>query len=212
VTAGGKGSRLAALGEEKPLVRVLGDRMIDRAIATASRVTGVERIYVSTSHWAPRTEDHLRNLDVKVVRTAGKGYVEDLHDIMSVIQEDDVLIMPSDMPLVRPESLDRIVSEYRRLGQPSLTVTIDPQILRGLGLAVTHTEIMDGKEVTFCGVSMLDRKEMLKDDYVEGGYIFMSGEEFAINVNTPTDLQVAEMALRKREELRGSDLTSSCGP
>lgn len=200
MTAGGKGSRLASLGEEKPLVKVLGERMIDRTIATVKQIEGVEGVYVSTSHWAPHTEEHLRDMNVKIVRTAGKGYVEDLHDIMSVIQEDDVLIMPSDMPLVRPGSLEKIISEYRRLGQPSLTVTIDPVILRGLGLAVTHTEMMDGREVTFCGVSVLDRREMLKDDYIAGGYIFMSGEEFAINVNTPTDLQVAESALRKMEE------------
>jgi adenosylcobinamide-phosphate guanylyltransferase len=200
VTAGGKGSRLAALGEEKPLVQVLGVPMIDRAIATVKKVPGVGSVYVSTSHWAPRTEAHLRGRDVKIVRTAGKGYVEDLHDIMAVIEEDDVLIMPSDMPLVRSGSLLEIIEEYRRQGQPSLTVTIDPMVLRDLGLAVTHTEVMDGREVTFCGVSVLDRKEMLRDDYIAAGYLFMSGEEFAINVNTPTDLEVAESAMRKRGE------------
>ncbi|OPY32404.1 MAG: Adenosylcobinamide-phosphate guanylyltransferase [Methanomassiliicoccales archaeon PtaU1.Bin124] len=199
ITAGGRGSRLASLGQEKPLVQVLGERMVDRAISTALAVKGVRTVYVSTSHWAPRTEDHVRKGPAKVVRTAGKGYVEDLHDIMSVIEEDDVLIMPSDMPLVRSASLDEVIAEYYRLGMPSLTVTIDPQVLRDKGLAVTHTEVMDGREVTFCGVSVLDRKEMLKDDYIAGSYIFMSGEEFAINVNTPSDLDIAEAALKRRE-------------
>jgi adenosylcobinamide-phosphate guanylyltransferase len=192
VTAGGRGSRLASLGEEKPLVKVLDVRMVDRAIATVRSLGAVEKLYISTSHWAPRTEAYLQGMDVEIVRTSGKGYVEDLHDIMSV------LIMPADMPLVRHSSLERIIEEYHRLGQPSLTVTIDPSVLRSLGLEVTHTEIMDGREVTFCGVSVLDRKEMLKDDYIAGSYLFMSGEEFAVNVNSPKDLDVAETLLKKR--------------
>lgn len=201
MTAGGRGSRLASLGEEKPLVHVLGARMVDRAIATVQALGAVERTYVSTSRWAPRTEAYLQGKGLELVRTSGKGYVEDLHDIMSIIEEDDVLIMPADMPLVRTSSLERIVDEYRRLGQPSLTVTIDPSVVRSIGLEVTHTEMMDGREVTFCGVSVLERKEMLKDDYIAGSYMFMSGEEFAVNVNTPGDLEVAETLLRKRKDM-----------
>lgn len=188
------------MSEEKPLVHVLGKRMVDRAIATVKELADVENVYISTSHWAPRTEAYLQDKGLELVRTAGRGYVEDLHDIMSIIEQDDVLIMPADMPLVRASSLERIIEEYHRLGQPSLTVTIDPSVVRSLGLEVTHTEMMDGREVTFCGVSVLDRKEMLKDDYIAGSYIFMSGEEFVVNVNTPRDLDVAETLLKKRKD------------
>jgi GTP:adenosylcobinamide-phosphate guanylyltransferase len=118
---------------------------------------------------------------------------------MSVIEEDAVLIIPVDMPLIRPDSVIKLVSSYIEVGKASLTIALDPATVRSLGLNVTHTEIIEGRETTFCGVSVVDRKEMLKDDYVEAAYLFTDSIDFAVNVNTLKDLAIAERILKERK-------------
>jgi adenosylcobinamide-phosphate guanylyltransferase len=199
VTAGGRGTRIAELGTEKPLVEVLGRKLIDRAIDIATSSDKVSAVYVSTSEHTPLTESYLEGRDVRVIRTSGRGYVEDLHDIMRTIEEEAVVIIPVDMPLITPESMGSLISSYIREGKASLTVALDPSTVRSLGLNVTHTEMMDGREATFCGVSVVSREEMLKDDYIEAAYLFTDSLDFAVNVNTVKDLAIAEMILEKRK-------------
>jgi adenosylcobinamide-phosphate guanylyltransferase len=200
VTAGGRGSRIAQMRSEKPLIEVLGRKLIDRAVDNIGATSEVSKLYISTSPHSPLTERYLNARGIEYVHTPGNGYVEDLHDIMSVIEEDHVLIVPVDMPLLRPSSLDDLISSYHRLAQPSLTVILSPNTIRSLGLEVTHTEVMEGRDVTFCGVSVLERREMLKDDYIAGGYYFTDNVDFAVNINTPNDLAIAEGILRQRGE------------
>jgi len=200
ITAGGKGSRIAELGMEKPLVPVLGKPLIDRAIDIAWSCDLISAVYVSTSKNTPLTEEYLACNDVFVIRTSGKGYSEDLHEIMSAIKEDSVLIIPVDMPLITPGSVALLMSKYISEGKASMTIALDPKTVRSLGLDVTYTEVLEGKETTFCGVSVVERKEMLKDDYVEAGYLFTDSVDFAVNVNTPKDLAIAERILKEREK------------
>lgn len=183
---------------EKPLVEVLGKKLIDRAIDAASSPM-VSQVYVSTSTSTPRTEQYLKGKEVIVIRTSGRGYVEDLHEIMSSIQEDIVVIIPVDMPLLTKKSVETVLREFLSAGKASLTVALDPATIRSVGLDVTYTDVLDGRETTFCGVSVVERKEMLKDSYVEAAYMFTDSIDFAVNVNTPGDLSVAERILKERE-------------
>ncbi|MCE5297004.1 MAG: NTP transferase domain-containing protein [Euryarchaeota archaeon] len=198
VTAGGRGTRIAELGAEKPLVEVLGRKLIDRAIDIATSSDRASAVYVSTSEHTPLTESYLEGRDVRVIRTSGRGYVEDLHDIMRAIEEEAVVIIPVDMPLITPDSMRSLISSYISEGKASLTVALDPATVRSLGLDVTHTEVMGGREVTFCGVSVVRREDMLKDDYIEAAYLFTDSIDFAVNVNTSKDLAIAEGILEKR--------------
>ncbi len=66
--------------------------------------------------------------------------------------------------------MDGLVEEYMRRGEPSLTVALPPEVVIDLGLDVTYSEPIDGKEMTFCGVSVVEREAMLRDHFVAGGY------------------------------------------
>jgi adenosylcobinamide-phosphate guanylyltransferase len=198
VTAGGQGSRIRELGLEKPLLPVLGRRLIDRAVETVGTVPSISKTYVSVSKFTPKTEAYLQNLPVHVIHTQGEGYVPDLHETMRAIQEKSVLICPVDMPLLTADGLDCLVREYKRRGEPSLTVALPPKVVMELGLDVTYSEPIDGKEMTFCGVSIVERHSMLRDHFVAGGYYITDAQDFAVNVNSQRDLAVAESILRAR--------------
>jgi adenosylcobinamide-phosphate guanylyltransferase len=198
VTAGGKGSRISELGVEKPLVPVAGISMIDRMLEQLGRSVRLDRIYVSVSPLAPMTRDHLQGRDVVIIDTPGNGYVSDLNGSMRMIQEDAVLVCPSDMPLLTAGAVDALIDAYDGRSQPSLTVALPPKVIESLGLIVTYVEDIDGRPLTFCGVSVVDRQEMLTGNFLPGGYFITEKEEFAVNVNTVRDLRLAERILKER--------------
>jgi adenosylcobinamide-phosphate guanylyltransferase len=199
VTAGGQGSRIRELGVEKPLLPVLGRRLVDRAVDTVASAPSISRTYVSVSRFTTNTEDHLQGLPVQVIHTKGEGYVPDLQEAIRVIRERSVLICPVDMPLLTVAGIEGLIHEYKRRGEPSLTVALPPQVVIDLGLDVTYSEPIDGKEMTFCGVSVVKREAMLRDHFVAGGYYVTEDPNFAVNVNSRRDLTVAESILKARE-------------
>jgi adenosylcobinamide-phosphate guanylyltransferase len=198
VTAGGKGSRISEIGVEKPLVLIAGVPMIDRILGELGRSKRLNKIYVSVSPLAPKTREHLEGMDVVIIDTPGNGYVADLNGSMLTIDEDAVLVCPSDMPLITSEGVDALIDAYDERARPSLTVALPPKVIESLGLIVTYIEEIEGKALTFCGVSVVDRKEMLTGNFLPGGYYVTEKEEFAVNVNTVHDLRLAERFLEER--------------
>jgi adenosylcobinamide-phosphate guanylyltransferase len=172
--------------------------MIDRILDELGRSELLDRIYVSVSPLAPRTREHLLGKDVVLIDTPGNGYVSDLNYSMGTINEDAVLVCPSDMPLITSTGVDALIETYDRNGQPSLTIALPPRIIESLGLLVTYVEEIDGRPLTFCGVSVVDRHEMLTGKFLPGGYFVTEKEEFAVNVNTVHDLRLAERILEER--------------
>ncbi len=134
VTAGGKGSRISELGVEKPLVLIAGVPMIDRLLDELARSSMIDRMYVSVSPLAPMTREHLKGMDVIVIDTPGNGYVADLNGSMNAIEEDAVLVCPSDMPLITSAGVDELIATYDERAQPSLTVALPPTGHRVIGI------------------------------------------------------------------------------
>ena len=99
-----------------------------------------------------------------------------------------MLVCPVDMPLITAAGLEVLVREYMRRGEPSLTVALPPEVVIGLGLDVTYSEPIDGRPMTFCGVSVVDRQEMLRDHLLPGVIYVTEDEDFAVNVNSKRDL------------------------
>ena len=200
MTAGGKGSRISELDVEKPLVPIVGVPMIDRILDQLGRCRMLDRIYVSVSPLAPRTREHLKGKGVILIDTPGNGYVADLNGSMRAIDEDAVLVCPSDMPLITGEGIDALIRSYDEKAQPALTVALPPKVIESLGLIVTYVEEIEGRPLTFCGVSVVDRREMLTGNFLPGGYFVTEKEEFAVNVNTVHDLRLAERILEDMSE------------
>ncbi|NOZ82802.1 MAG: NTP transferase domain-containing protein, partial [Euryarchaeota archaeon] len=79
VMAGGRGRRMGAR-VEKPLVCFRGKPMVVRVVE-AVREAGLEPL-VATSQHTRATERLMTEAGVEVVRTAAKGFVEDLRELV----------------------------------------------------------------------------------------------------------------------------------
>jgi adenosylcobinamide-phosphate guanylyltransferase len=198
VTAGGKGTRMRDVEGEKPLVPLLGRPMIDWVLDALASSELVGRTYVSVSGNAPRTRTYLAGKGIEVVETSGSGYVADLSQAMRYLRAPDVLVCPADMPLITGPGIDAILSSYRGYGVASLSVAVPSRIVRSLGVAPSFSLEVEGSEVVLCGVSVVDREQVLSGEMLSQGYLVTENEQFALNVNTRDELRNAEQMLRRR--------------
>jgi len=198
ITAGGKGTRIKELGVEKPLAPLMGRPMVDLVLEQMLEVDGISSVYVSVSDNVPRTREHLASMGVKLLETSGTEYCHDLIQAAEGIAEDHIFICPADLPLLRAELVDEVVSEYLRRKEQSLTVGIPLEKALEFGVDVTFYENVDGRPVIPCGVSVVDRKRMLTREFLPGSYFMTENPDVVINVNTSRDLKQAEDELRRR--------------
>lgn len=172
---GGRGTRLG--GEEKPLRRVAGRRLIDR-VRDALDASRVETIFAVTSPNAPTTAERAR---APVVETAGAGYVADLQAAL----EDrrvarPVLTVAADLPLLDGPTVDRVLDAA---GGETLTAAVPAGRVRALGFSVDTTMRHGGVAVRPAGINVVgaepDRVWVTRD------------RRLAANVNRPRDLATA---------------------
>ena len=112
VPAAGLSSRM---GSFKPLLELNGKSMIYRTLDSL-RAGGIERIVVVTGHRAEELEEAVAAPDVRFVRNlkyAQTGMLESVQlGLQSLLTEafDCVFILPGDIPLVRPETMQALKS------------------------------------------------------------------------------------------------------
>ena len=200
VTAGGKGTRIAELRQEKPLVTLSDRPMIDYVLEALRGSKEVSEIVVSVSQATPETEKHVSALGYRFVRTPGAGYVEDLRYAMYLITTPYVLVVPADMPLLRSESIDKVVTAFYRSKKSSIVLGVPEALFQEANLGADPTVVMDmnGERAVPCGISIVDRDLMLKGEYLDEAYMVTELADFAINVNTVAQLRKAEGVIRSR--------------
>ena len=198
ITAGGRGTRIAELGTEKPLAPLHGRPMVDHVLEQMMMVDEITSVYVSVSDNVPRTREHLRNMGARLLETSGTEYCHDLIQAAEGIAEDHIFICPADLPLLRAELVSEVVREYLKRKEQSLTVGIPLEKALEFGVDVTFYENVEGHPLMPCGVSVVDRKRMLTREYLPGSYFVADTPDVAINVNTMGDLRRAEKVLRER--------------
>jgi len=200
VTAGGKGTRIAELRQEKPLVTLSHRPMSDYVLEALRGSKEVSEIVVSVSQATPETEKHVSALGYRFVRTPGAGYVEDLRYAMYLITTPYVLVVPADMPLLRSESIDKVVTAFYRSKKSSIVLGVPEALFQEANLGADPTVVMEmnGERAVPCGISIVDRDLMLKGEYLDEAYMVTELADFAINVNTVAQLRKAEGVIRSR--------------
>jgi len=196
VMAGGKGKRMG-VATEKPLLPFLGKPLIERVIGAVKSSKKISEFCVVTSGSTPETEEKCLKEGLKVMRTAGKGYHDDLKQAILVAQLDcPVLTIPSDLPAVTGKFLDEIISIYERSGKDALTVLVPLRKRNELGLSLSPPYQYKGVAYTISGINLLDGAKILEEKLDELAVI-TEEIEAALNVNTLNDLYTAEKILRK---------------
>jgi adenosylcobinamide-phosphate guanylyltransferase len=201
VTAGGKGTRIAEMRLEKPLIELSGRPMIDYVLDALKGSKEVSEIVVSVSQATPATEEHVHQRSFRFVRTPGAGYVEDLRYAMYLITTPYVLVVPADMPLLRSASIDQVVTAFYRSKKSSIVVGVPESVFREANVGTEPTIVMEmnGEEAVPCGISIVDRDLMLKGEYLDEAYMVTELMDFAINVNTVAQLGRSESVLKARK-------------
>ncbi len=194
VMAGGVGSRFFT-GDwtgEKPMVKLCGRPLIMYMIDTLRRSRSIGSIFVVTSPSVPQTQEYLgTQRGVDVIPAPGLGYVGDMvHGIKAAGIREPVLVVMSDLPLVTPEMIDKIVSIYNKRDEPALSVHTPLAVCTELGQHPTAVFNRNDELIVPCGVNILDGGliEEEQPDY----NLILPETEVALNVNTVQDLKRCE--------------------
>jgi adenosylcobinamide-phosphate guanylyltransferase len=183
VMCGGKGTRMESK-EEKLLLKY--KKPIIQHVITALQDSGCfSKVVCATSPNAPKTRQFVNELGVLTVETKGNGYVNDLNETLSKLDEQ-VFVTSGDLPLLDAV----IVKEIVRHGQnkePWLSVLVSKKFLDVLGLKPEYLLSFDKKECAYTGISIVNPKEILEMNKVKESYIVLDDKRIAINLNTKKD-------------------------
>jgi len=197
IMAGGKGKRFGGK-TEKALVKLLGKPLIQWVIEATKAAEKISEVYVIATDQTPKTLEAVSNIGVKVIKTEGKGYHEDLQQaILDSGMEYPVLAISADMPLLTGEFLDHVISHYWEAGKPALTVLVPLEACRRHGVEPTSLYPYNGKSYAVSGLNVVDGRK-ISDGEQEQEVLISDRIEVAININTRQDLEAAERYLREK--------------
>ena len=195
VMAGGLGKRLG-MGE-KPCIEILGKPLISYVVDALEGSEKIERVFVAISPATPNTESVILNYydgRVKVIRTSGGNYVGDMvYAVENAGIVDPVLIIMSDLPLIRPDMIDSIISEYEKCGKPAMSVHVPIAVCKNLGVRPDTVFNRDGNLIVPTGVNVLDGNDIHHEQ--EDFNLVLENPELALNINTVEDLQQCKKLL-----------------
>jgi adenosylcobinamide-phosphate guanylyltransferase len=197
VMAGGKGTRMR-ITEEKPLVKVCGKPVIEYVLAALKDAKKIDSIIVATSSCTPETTKLMKQLGVQVIETPGKDYVSDMGYAVQTLKLGVFLAIAADLPLVKGEMLDLIVERYEHCGKPALTVAVPLETKAILGMCIGYSFKTDDKDVVPVGINVIDGHKRYGDEWLDQDICLLNCEELAVNINTVSELQLAELLLNKQ--------------
>jgi adenosylcobinamide-phosphate guanylyltransferase len=198
VMAGGKGTRMK-LPVEKPLISVCGKPSIQYVLAALENAKKIDRIIVATTNITPKTTALMKQLGVQVLETPGKDYVSDMGFTVQTLKLGVFLGISADLPLVKGEMIDEIVTRYEVAGKPALTVAVPIEVKTKLGMGVDYSfKTDDGRDVVPVGLNVIDGSKRYGDEWLDQDIFVLPYEELAVNINTVGELQLAEKLLLKR--------------
>ena len=192
IMAGGKGSRMG-LPTEKPLLPFLGQPLIDWVVKAIRDAKRVSEFYVITSANTPETEKHCLANGWKVLRTDAEGYHNDLKQaVMKADLMGPVLTMPSDVPAITGEFLDKVISEFEVCGKDFLAVFVPIKARQDLGLSISSTDEYKNVLYAVSGVNIINGAKIQGTGKIETSAIITEETEVLLNINTVRDSDIAE--------------------
>ncbi|MEN3048363.1 MAG: NTP transferase domain-containing protein [Candidatus Caldarchaeales archaeon] len=195
--AGGRGTRMGG-GVEKPLVELEGKKMVEHVLDRLAAVRSLSRVICVTSRFAPRTTEFLRRMGYEVIEAPGGGYLEDLKFALSALGPGLYATFSADVPFLVPEVVEELLSRHSR-GDLSemdyVVVVVREELVKSFGTSLRSATryTVDGRPLFPTGVRLIRYKGGSVDAALSSPH-FVTVEDpgFAVNVNTPEDLRIAE--------------------
>ncbi len=192
IMAGGKGTRLD-LDCEKPMVKVNEKPMISYVVDALMNSRYVDKILVAVSENTPLTSKYLEKFPVIIVPTSGRGYIEDLSEVLSnreYVDKDEVIMtIVADLPFVTSEQLDDVFKHYFERKKPAMCVSVPESLFVEYG--IEPTLVFDGLVPTGVNLLLANNEEQDQSIYESQNI------ELAFNINTLNDLNLSEHYIKK---------------
>lgn len=188
VMAGGKGTRMNSdsekllLNYKKPVILHVIDALKDSKC--------FEKIIAITSPNSPKTQELLEESGIEIIKTSGKGYVQDLNSVLSSI-DNDVLVTSGDLPFLDEDILKQIVAKYN-IKKIWTSFVVTKEFLESLGLSSEFEITVDGNSCVLTGISLIDTKKINSFDAIKENYEILDDKRIAFNLNTVSDYEKLE--------------------
>ena len=137
ILAAGKGTRLKSR-HPKVLHELAGKALLEHVIAAAKRVAPARDIHAIIGHEAERVRQAVARTGVRfVVQKPQRGTGHALRVAQPALERyRDVLVLSGDVPLIRPETLERLLAFHRQQRAAMTILTADLQDPTGYGRIV----------------------------------------------------------------------------
>jgi len=192
VHAGGKGTRMGTCSVEKPMQVVGGRPTVMRVVDALKASAHIDDVFVSVNGNTPRTESYLREAGVNTIRTSGKSFVDDLNEAFEHMGSRFILTCPADIPLLSVCELDRFIGSFDFDAMQSMIALVSKETTERFNVVPSYTVDHEGKEWVLSGITITNRELVLKGEYLKECYYTTDCKEFAINVNTQSELSIAK--------------------
>jgi adenosylcobinamide-phosphate guanylyltransferase len=188
---GGRASRMQQTGTtEKPLLRVDGVAMVDRIISALATSNRFDRIVAAVSPNTPETNEFLKSKGIETIQTTGQGYSQDLSYVLSRLQPQEVMVVPSDIPLLNSEIVNEILNTTAASQESAISIVLEKEFVKGLG--VKPSIVFD--QYCHSGITIFNTMT-IDTGPVQERYLAMNRKEIALNVNTKEELVLAQKLL-----------------
>lgn len=198
VIAGENGCKTQKEDQETAMISALGRPLIDYVLAALRGSREVSEVIVSVTGSTPLTESHVRSRGYQSINVPGMRYDADLHHVFSLLSTPYVLTVAANLPLLRSESIDDVVSAFYRSKRSSLLVGVPIDEVQEAIIEPTMIKDMNGVKAIPCGISVIDRNLSMNNSYLDASYLVSDLEDFAVDVNNIGQLKQAEKILRAR--------------
>ena len=183
VMAGGKGSRMKS-SDEKLLLPYKKPIILHVAEALSNSDCFSKIIFI-TSPNSPNTKKLLLENNYEIIDSTGKGYVEDLNNILQSI-DDSVLVTSADLPLLDETMIKKITSLYDE-NHMWTSILVTKNFLQNLGISSNFEVNFENQVCNYSGISMINSKKISNLDNIKENFVIMDDKRIGFNVNTKED-------------------------
>ncbi len=186
VMAGGKGTRMESsqekllLRHKKPIILHVIDALKDSECFS--------KVIAIASPNAPKTKKLLEQTDVEIIDTLGNGYVSDLNQVLSSLN-DPILVTSGDLPLLDGEIIKKIVTLYNPENVWS-SIIVTKAFLDSLQITSNFLISFQGQQCFFTGISLVNAKKIKSVEQVKENHQILDDKRVAFNINTKQDCEL----------------------
>jgi adenosylcobinamide-phosphate guanylyltransferase len=196
IMCGGKGERIKDFCSDKSMLNLNNEPLIEHILVSLKDSKKFDRIYAAGSCNSKFTLNFLKNHRysfsrfLEIIETSGIDYSTDLIFVLEKLKPSTVFVLPSDMPLITPELIEKIIATWEGDKQ-CISIVMDKEFITKLGLDPTISIKLENKEYFHSGITIFDSSKLERGQVIKEQYITLNDERLAFNINTKKDYFLA---------------------